>query len=67
MGREVTVIEMVERLVANASGIHTTGLVDHMDKAGIRSLVNTKCGKIRQEDSLPANQDNIKKLVKKHK
>ena len=65
MGREVTVIEMVERLVANAIGIHRTGLLDHMDKAGIRSLVNTKCTKIRQEDSPPANQDNIKKTRQK--
>jgi pyruvate/2-oxoglutarate dehydrogenase complex dihydrolipoamide dehydrogenase (E3) component len=52
MGREVTVIEMVERLVPNSIGIHRTGLLDHMDEAGVRSLVNTKCREIREDGVL---------------
>ena len=46
-GHEVIVIEMVERLVAEAIGIHRTALLDEMDRVGITSMVRTKCREIK--------------------
>ncbi len=48
-GKEVTVIEMLERLVAESIGIHRTALLDHMDEVGIGYLVNTRCMEIRKD------------------
>ena len=48
-GREVIVIEMLERLVADSIGIHRTALLDRMDEVGIRSLVKTKCKEIKED------------------
>jgi NADPH-dependent 2,4-dienoyl-CoA reductase/sulfur reductase-like enzyme len=48
-GKSVTVIEMMERLVATAIGIHRTALLDEMDRYGIRSWVNACCKKIRSD------------------
>jgi pyruvate/2-oxoglutarate dehydrogenase complex dihydrolipoamide dehydrogenase (E3) component len=48
-GKTVTVIEMMERLVANGIGIHRTALLDEMDRYGIRSWVNACCKKIRSD------------------
>jgi 2,4-dienoyl-CoA reductase-like NADH-dependent reductase (Old Yellow Enzyme family)/thioredoxin reductase len=49
MGKEVTVIEMLERLAASIIGIYRTALLDHMDEVGIRSLVKTKCKEIKDD------------------
>ena len=65
-GKEVTVIEKVERLVPDSIGIHRTGLLDQMDEMGIRSMVKTICKEIKEngvlvedelgrEDFIPAN------------
>jgi 2,4-dienoyl-CoA reductase-like NADH-dependent reductase (Old Yellow Enzyme family)/thioredoxin reductase len=51
-GSEVMIIEMKERLVAESIGIHRTALLDHMDKIGIKSMVNTKCKEIRVDGVL---------------
>jgi NADPH-dependent 2,4-dienoyl-CoA reductase/sulfur reductase-like enzyme len=48
-GKSVTVIEMMERLVANSIGIHRTALLDEMDRYDIRSRVNVFCKKIRRD------------------
>ena len=48
-GKSVTVIEMMERLVANSIGIHRTALLDEMDRYGIRSRVNSRCREIRTD------------------
>lgn len=49
MGKEVTIIEMLERLVAESIGIHRTALLDRMDEIGIRSFVKTRCKEIRKD------------------
>jgi 2,4-dienoyl-CoA reductase-like NADH-dependent reductase (Old Yellow Enzyme family)/thioredoxin reductase len=49
MGKEVTIIEMLERLAASIIGIYRTALLDHMDEVGIRSMVKTKCKEIRDD------------------
>jgi pyruvate/2-oxoglutarate dehydrogenase complex dihydrolipoamide dehydrogenase (E3) component len=54
-GHEVLVIEMKERLVAEAIGIHRTALLDRMDQVGIRSMVNTTCKAIQAEGVLVAD------------
>jgi len=48
-GHEVVVVEMVERLVNEAIGIHRTALLDRMDEVGIRSLVSTRCKEIKAD------------------
>ena len=52
MGKDVTVVEMLERLVAEAIGIHRTALLDRMDEVDMTSLVNTKCKEIRDNGVL---------------
>jgi NADPH-dependent 2,4-dienoyl-CoA reductase/sulfur reductase-like enzyme len=49
MGKSVTIVEMMERLVANFIGIHRTALLDEMDKYGMQSLVNVRCKKIQTD------------------
>ena len=49
MGKEVTIIEMLERLAAGIIGIYRTALLDLMDEVGIRSMVKTKCKEIRDD------------------
>ncbi len=51
-GREVTVVEMAERLVAGNIGIHRTALLDHMAEVGIRSYVGTTCLEVREGGAL---------------
>jgi 2,4-dienoyl-CoA reductase-like NADH-dependent reductase (Old Yellow Enzyme family)/thioredoxin reductase len=48
-GRSVTVIEMMERLVASAIGIHRTALLDEMARYAVRSRVNARCREIRSD------------------
>jgi 2,4-dienoyl-CoA reductase-like NADH-dependent reductase (Old Yellow Enzyme family)/thioredoxin reductase len=55
-GRDVIVIEMLERLVENFIGIYRTALLDHMDEVGIRSLVKTKCKEIKADGVLVADE-----------
>jgi len=51
-GHEVVVIEMLERLVNEAIGIHRTALLDKMDEVGIRSMVKTQCKAIQDDGVL---------------
>lgn len=55
MGKEVTVIDMLERLVAEAIGIHRTALLDRMDEVGVTSLVKTTCKEIKDNGILAVN------------
>jgi NADPH-dependent 2,4-dienoyl-CoA reductase/sulfur reductase-like enzyme len=51
-GKSVTVIEMMQRLAANAIGIHRTALLDEMDRYGMRSRINARCSEIRKDGVL---------------
>jgi pyruvate/2-oxoglutarate dehydrogenase complex dihydrolipoamide dehydrogenase (E3) component len=62
-GKSVTVIEMMERLVATAIGIHRTALLDEMDRYGIRSRVNACCKKIRSDGVVVEEESGEETLV----
>lgn len=56
-GKEVTIIEMLERLVENFIGIHRTSLLDRMDEVGIRSFVKTRCREIKADGVLVEDEN----------
>ena len=63
MGKQVTVIEMIERLVDNFIGIHRTALLDHMDEKGITSFVNTRCKEIRKDGVVVEDADGKERFI----
>jgi NADPH-dependent 2,4-dienoyl-CoA reductase/sulfur reductase-like enzyme len=62
-GCEVTVIEMKDRLLAESTGIYRTEVLDQMDKAGIASMVNTKCKEFRKDGVLVEDGNGNEKFI----
>lgn len=62
-GREVMVVEMKERLVAEAIGIHRTALLDKMDEFGIRSMVDTTALEVLEKGVRVRDGEGVEKII----
>ena len=57
-GHEVTIIEALGRLAGDSYGMYREALMTEMDKAGIKSLTNTRCVEVSKRSArVSANND----------